>query len=68
MLPDLPELILKRKFSRKDYDDIIKIVLKVRNLYLAEQAQHAPDRPLALIAQITDDDLIPLALFDEVLT
>lgn len=64
---DIPELIVKKKYSRKDYEDIIKIVDKVKTRYLAEKAKQMPDKPLSVVSQITDDDLVPLELFDFIL-
>lgn len=37
IFPDIPELIVKKKYSRKDYEDIIKLVVKVKNRYLYEK-------------------------------
>jgi len=64
---DIPELIVKKKYSRKDYEDIIKTVQKVKTRYLAEKAREHPEKPLAQVSVITDDDLVPLELFDFVL-
>jgi predicted DNA-binding protein YlxM (UPF0122 family) len=61
---DIPDLIIKKKFSRKDYEDILKILQKVKTRYLAEKAMKNPDKPLEVISQITDDDLVELELFD----
>ena len=47
---DIPELIVKKKYSRKDYEDIIKIVDKVKTRYLAEKAKQMPDKPLAVVS------------------
>lgn len=58
---------MKKKYSRKDYEDIIKIVDKVKTRYLAEKAKQMPDKPLSVVSQITDDDLVPLELFDFIL-
>ena len=55
---------MKRKYSRKDYDDLIKILNKVKIRYLAEKAVQMPDKPKEVISVITDFDLIPLELFD----
>ena len=65
---DIPELIVKKHYSRKDYEDIIKVVTKVKTRYLAEKAKMMPDKPLAVVSQITDDDLVPLELFDYILS
>lgn len=61
---DIPDLIVKKRYSRKDYEDIIKILQKVKTRYLAEKAMKNPDKPLEVIGQITDDDLVELELFD----
>ena len=61
-------MIVKRKYTRKDYEDIIKVVHKVKTRYLAEKARSMPGKPLEVVGVITDDDLAPLDLFDFVLT
>ena len=35
---DVPDLIIKKKYSRKDYNDIIKVLVKVKNIFIAEKA------------------------------
>lgn len=65
---DIPDLIVKKEYSRKDYESIIKIVMKVKTRYLAEKARQQPDKPLNVVSQITDDDLVPLEMFDWVLS
>jgi len=37
---DIPDLIVKKKLARKDYEQVIKIVNKVKNRYLAEKANN----------------------------
>jgi hypothetical protein len=64
IFPDIPDLIVKKRYSRKDYEDILKILQKVRTRYLAAKALKNPGKPLEVISQITDDDLIELELFD----
>jgi hypothetical protein len=61
---DIPDLIMKKKYSRKEYEDIIKVLNKVKIRYLAEKAILMPDKPKEVISVITDFDLIPLELFD----
>lgn len=61
-------MILKKKYSKKDYQDILKVLLKVKTRYLAEKALMYPDKPLEVVSQITDDDLVPLVLYDYVLS
>lgn len=33
---DVPDLIVRKRYSRKDYSDIIKVVNKVKSRYLVE--------------------------------
>jgi hypothetical protein len=65
---DIPDLIVKKKYSRKDYESIIKMLNKVKKAYLVEKADILKDKnkPLEEIV-ITDEDLVPLDLFDKVL-
>jgi hypothetical protein len=65
---DIPDLIVKKKYSRKDYESIIKMLNKVKKAYLVEKADILKDKnkPLEEIV-ITDEDLVPLELFDKVL-
>ena len=57
---DIPELIIKQKYSRKDYNEILlKLLKKVQTLYLEDKPGDQK--------HVTDDDLIPLALFDQAL-
>jgi len=58
---------VKKQYSRKDYDNIIKIIIKVKNRFIAERAQMNPEKSLAQHSIITDDDECPLELFDWVL-
>lgn len=59
---DIPELIVKRAISKKDYECISRMLMKVKRSYLALKASIMPDRPLAEI-NVTDDDRIPIELF-----
>ena len=60
---DIPELIIKKRYSRKDYDHIVKILNKTKKFYLLEKAKIVTDKPVEEI-EITDEDLVPLELFD----
>jgi len=63
---DIPDLIVRKNYSRKEYEEnIIKILLKVKMRYLVDEARKNPSKPLDQF-QITDDNLIPLDLFDDV--
>lgn len=102
---DIPDLIVKMKYTRKDYDMIIKVLLKVKKSYLEtkmekeimermqenllkiqgknQMNQHIDgDRDTILNSkkakdnegeqkiddmQVTDEDFVPLELFDGVL-
>jgi hypothetical protein len=65
---DIPDLIVKKKFTRKDYESIIKMLNKVKKAYLVEKADilKEKNKPLEEIV-VTDEDLIPLDLFEKVL-
>jgi hypothetical protein len=41
---DVPDLIIKRKYSRKDYEVLIKILNKVKKYYLTEKAKIVTDK------------------------
>ena len=44
---EIPELIIKKGYSRKDYDDfILKLLNKVKTRYLAQKKLDNPDTPL----------------------
>jgi hypothetical protein len=53
---DIPELIVKKKYSRRDCKEtILKVLNKVKILYLEDKPEQET---------VTDDDLVPLVLFD----
>ena len=102
---DIPDLIVKMKYTRKDYDMIIKVLLKVKKSYLETKMEKEimermqenllkiqgknqmnqqidGDRDTILNSkkakdnegeqkiddmQVTDEDFVPLELFDGVL-
>ena len=65
---DIPDLIVKKKYTRKDYESIIKMLNKVKKAYLVEKADILKDKNKSLEEiVITDEDLVPLDLFDKVL-
>lgn len=43
-------MIMKKRYSRKDYGDILKVLLKVKARYLAEKAKKNPELPPEVIA------------------
>lgn len=63
---DIPDLIVKKRYPRKDYESIIKLLNKVKKSYLVHKATIVTDKPIAELA-VTDEDLVPLELFDQVL-
>ena len=70
----IPDLIVKREYPRKMYEEnILKVLKKVQTLYLAEKKADAVDagemeeKEIAKL-QVNDDDMVPLRLFDEVLS
>lgn len=62
---DIPDLIVKKKYQRnKDYDHIMKLLTKVKKSYLAQKSLIVgKERPIEEL-EITDEDLVPLELFD----
>lgn len=64
---DIPDLIVKKQINKKDYEGISKLLLKVKRSYLFHKATLLPDKPIETL-NVTDEDLVPLELFDEVLT
>ena len=98
----IPDLILKMKYSKKDYDIILKVLLKVKNSYLEQKMEKEVNAKMSQSLmkslgrgqeqdgdgdifevprgkkmdddehkisemQITDEDFVPLDLFDGVL-
>ena len=43
---DVPDLIIKKRYQKKDYDLIINLLDKVKRAYLAYKAKQLPDRAL----------------------
>lgn len=60
---DIPDLIIKKKYQRKDYESIIKLLNKVKKSYLVYKATILPDKQISQLV-VTDEDLVPLELFD----
>lgn len=67
---EIPDLIVKKNYSRKDYEEIIlKVLNKVKIRYLAEKKNlSGADDVSVKNTCITDDDLIPLEMLDWVLS
>ena len=53
------------KTSKKDFEVVKKILLKVKKLYLDQKAEDHPEVPVEQLA-ITDDDQVPLELLTDV--
>ena len=65
---DIPDLIVKKGYSRKDYEEcILKCLNKVKLRYLAEKKKDLAHKDIENIV-MTDDDLVPLELFDWVMS
>lgn len=64
---DIPDLIIKRKYRGKDFDNIMRLLNRVKKAYLVQKAQIIKDKSIDEL-DITDEDLVPLELFDEVLS
>ena len=60
---DIPDLIIKKKYPKKDYEQIIKLLNKVKKLYLAHKATIIQGAKVEELT-VTDEDLVPLDLFD----
>jgi hypothetical protein len=43
---DIPDLIVKKQISKKDYEGISKLLLKVKRSYLFHKATLLPDKPI----------------------
>lgn len=65
---DLPEIILKKQMSRKDYIEIMKVIQKVKSMYLVDKAKKNPDKPHEHIVNIVEGELVELDLFEQVLS
>lgn len=64
---DIPDLIIKKKYQRKEYELILKILNKVKKEYLVQKAQIVTDKPVAEL-EVTDEDLVPLDIFDLIIS
>lgn len=52
---------------RKEYEENIKVLKKVRDLYLAEKLMAMEKKPHPDNVYLTDEDYVPTAMFDKVL-
>lgn len=60
-------MLVKNRTTKKEFQLMQKVLLKVKRLYMAEKAQLFPDTPVDQL-QLTDDDQVPLELLDKVLS
>ena len=64
LLVDVPDLIINKKISRKDYQErIIGFLKRVKKVYLYQKKEESKEE----VTNVTDDDLIPFACLDEAL-
>lgn len=52
---------------RKDYEEVIKVLKRVRVLYLQEKLNYKGEDLTFENAIMTDDDMVPCILFDKIL-
>lgn len=63
---EIPELILRKKVTKKDYEQLTKLLLKVKRSYISQKHSSMQDKRIEDV-NITDEDMVPLDLFDVVL-
>ena len=63
---NIPEMLVKKRTSKKDFELIQKILLKIKQKYLVQKALLFPDRPIEQLS-LTDEDMVPMELLDDVL-
>lgn len=63
---NIPEMLVKKRTSKKDFELIQTMLLKIKKKYLVQKALLFPDRPIENLS-ITDEDLVPLEFLDDVL-
>lgn len=81
--PTIAELIVRKNFTRKQYETLIKLLVSVKNAYLEQRKMEAAEAEELLDEQqkkdqahitkpdenvITDEDLIDMQLLDDFLT
>ena len=54
--------------SRKDYLETMKVIQKVKSMYLVDKAKKNPDKPHEHIVNIVEGELVELDLFEQVLS
>lgn len=53
---------------RKDFEENIKVLKKVRTLYIAEKLKMKDEKPDFDNVALTDEDFVPTVLFDKILS
>ena len=59
-------MLVKKKTTKKDFELIQKLLLKIKQKYLVHKARLYPDRPIESIS-VTEEDMCPLELLEDVL-
>ncbi len=62
---DVPDVIIKLKYSKREYDLVMQFLNRTKEAYLAFKRQKTEGQTEPV--QITDDDLVPLAILDDTL-
>ncbi len=63
---DVPDVIIKLRYPQKEYDQAIQFLNRVKSTYLSDKKPSAPQSE-AVQPQITDEDLVPLAILEDIL-
>lgn len=58
---------MKKQVSKRDYEHINKLLIKVKRSFLVYKASILPDKPLEEI-NVSDEDFIPIELFQDVIS
>jgi hypothetical protein len=64
---EIPELIVKKKVSKKDYLCINKMLMKAKRSYLAYKIKLMPDKNIEQV-NVTDEDMVPLELLQQTIS
>lgn len=69
MFTEIPEYIISKKMTRKDFNENIKVLKKVRVLYMKKKyhVKGTPEPDYDSIP-ISDDDLVDCTYFDKVIS
>jgi len=64
---EIPELIVKKHVSKKDYLCINKMLMKAKRSYITYKIQLLPDKPADQV-NVTDEDLVPIELLQQTIS